>query len=714
MWRSRYTSLVALILLAGAGLTAGLVAFEVMTARSLESRAAVQQSVRAQRLSAELETGLAASRQVANTTAALVSSMKDLKAVEGMLRQMLISTSAEYVYGIGVWFEPYQFDPDRRLVGPYVHRDLEHGRRWRTVLTYEWSTPEYDYPSQSWYQQGVDAQGTAVFTEPYFDVDFVYRTISKAFYSAEGTLLGVVSVDVILPQLRELVMRANVSPDELFYVVTQNGRLFAHPDEERLLFWGRKTGRLSPTGQLFELDLADLRAYERAHGLDRRRHTNTSPVGGPGWTVYVSSDEDVLFAEVRQVRTVTRTLAVVLWSVLLTGGATLWHSLRAREVSLVLQERLRIQEAVVRSERTLREVLETTTDAVAAVNADGRIADWNASAERMFGWKREEIIGRVAAEMLVPLEDRRLRQCQFEQLLSSGLPAISSRRLEVTALHRDGRNFPAEVILTPVASDGARQLFLFLRDLTEVVELDRMKDEFIRMTAHELNTPVTVMKSFTQQALKMDPGHLPGLRRLLEGIDRGTTRIERVVRTLLDVSELHLGRMQLAEERLDLREVVEATAKRMAEEHHDHPVKVRMQGESLVRGDRGRLAQVLVTLLDNAFRYSPPNAPVEVELRVDGSEAEVSVRDHGIGIAASKQARLFERFYRPHSGTVYDTGGLGVGLYIAREIVRRHGGSMTLESTEGEGSTVRFRLPLSSPAASSRFPLTAEGEEALP
>jgi signal transduction histidine kinase len=119
-----------------------------------------------------------------------------------------------------------------------------------------------------------------------------------------------------------------------------------------------------------------------------------------------------------------------------------------------------------------------------------------------------------------------------------------------------------------------------------------------------------------------------------------------------------------------------------------------------VRGERDRLEQVLLTLLDNAIRYSPEGGEVDVGVSVEGGEAVVSVTDRGVGIPAEKQSRIFERFYRAHTGTHYDYGGMGVGLYISREIVRRLGGKLWFESREGEGSTFRFSLPLESTSAS--------------
>jgi signal transduction histidine kinase len=231
------------------------------------------------------------------------------------------------------------------------------------------------------------------------------------------------------------------------------------------------------------------------------------------------------------------------------------------------------------------------------------------------------------------------------------------------------------------------------RDVTELVELDRLKDEFIAVAAHELKTPVAIMKGYAQALLRGVEEASPQRRRMLEAVDRGADRIGGVVDDLLDVSRLLAGSLELASERVDLRELAEEVVDRAAAGAPNHRVVLEAQ-PVVVHGDRGRLEQVLANLLDNAIRYSPAGGDVEVRLAVCGDEAVVAVRDYGIGIPQQKQGRIFQRFYRAHTRTPHDYGGLGVGLYISREIVRRHGGRMWFTSEEGKGSTFAFSLPL--------------------
>jgi signal transduction histidine kinase len=152
-------------------------------------------------------------------------------------------------------------------------------------------------------------------------------------------------------------------------------------------------------------------------------------------------------------------------------------------------------------------------------------------------------------------------------------------------------------------------------------------------------------------------------------------------------------------ERLDLTELVAQTVDRIDLTTSKHQVRLTRADPVVLRGDRDRLESVILTLLDNAIRYMPRGGPIDVEVTVLEKEAVVSVRDEGVGIPKAKQAHIFERFYRAHTGTPYDYGGMGVALYIARKIVAQHGGRTWFESEENKGSTFSFSLPLEQPAS---------------
>ena len=238
------------------------------------------------------------------------------------------------------------------------------------------------------------------------------------------------------------------------------------------------------------------------------------------------------------------------------------------------------------------------------------------------------------------------------------------------------------------------------RDVTEVVNLDRLKDQFIRVAAHELKTPAAILKGYALTLMRTDRSLSPASRRMLEAIDRGAERLNRIVGDLVDVSQAFLDVLQISPSKVRLDELVRAAVAEMplSDSHH---VVVRDGGAVAVRADPSRTRQALRILLDNAVKYSPAGGTIEVAVDADDERARVSVHDCGVGIPTQGQDHIFRLFYRAHTDTPHDYGGMGIGLYMAKEIVKRQGGHIWFDSREGEGSTFFFTLPLARRVAAS-------------
>ncbi|HYI16807.1 MAG TPA: GAF domain-containing protein [Thermomicrobiales bacterium] len=221
------------------------------------------------------------------------------------------------------------------------------------------------------------------------------------------------------------------------------------------------------------------------------------------------------------------------------------------------------------------------------------------------------------------------------------------------------------------------------------------RDRFISIASHELKTPLTSIKGTAQLLLR---SHASGrldidrLGRQLRTIDVQAERLQDLIDDLLDISRIQSGRMELRLEPSDLAEIVDDLVGTLPD---DRRQRVYLDAGQLVRGnwDPMRLEQVAQNLLDNALKYAPPETTVEVSVRTDGTDALLTVTDHGIGIPADELTSLFEPFSRAANAGQRDETGLGLGLYITRQIVERHGGTITVESVEGRGSTFTVRLP---------------------
>jgi signal transduction histidine kinase len=230
------------------------------------------------------------------------------------------------------------------------------------------------------------------------------------------------------------------------------------------------------------------------------------------------------------------------------------------------------------------------------------------------------------------------------------------------------------------------------------------------MASHELKTPVTSLKGFTQilqRRLKQQAD--PQTLLFLERMDAQLKRLTNLISDLLDVSKMQAGTLAFREISIDLDELVREIVENEQATTTTHHLCLQGATHAQVYGDRDRLGQVLINLLSNATKYSPQADTVIVRLSSDHEQAEVAVQDFGIGIAEVYHQRLFERFYRvnPQENTY---PGPGIGLYIAHTIIELHGGRLWLESRKGAGSTFRFTLPLLSREPDTSHPPT-RGEE---
>jgi len=231
------------------------------------------------------------------------------------------------------------------------------------------------------------------------------------------------------------------------------------------------------------------------------------------------------------------------------------------------------------------------------------------------------------------------------------------------------------------------------RLLREAQAALRVREEFMSIASHELKTPLTPLKLILYSMQRRMEQGLPVEPSTVVKAKRQVDRLAGLVNDLLDVSRLELGRLSLEPAPLELGHLVAEVVDqfRLA---FARPFSLQVPRERLwVRGDRDRLEQVLVNLLENAHKYSPEGETIAVEVESVAGEARLHVKDRGIGIPAQDQARLFQRFYRAGNASYRNFGGLGLGLFISHSIARLHGGSLSLTSIEGKGSTFTLGLP---------------------
>lgn len=227
-------------------------------------------------------------------------------------------------------------------------------------------------------------------------------------------------------------------------------------------------------------------------------------------------------------------------------------------------------------------------------------------------------------------------------------------------------------------------------DVTDVVQFERLKAEFLATLGYEMKSPVSTVRVTAEDLLGREP-MTPVWHKQLDAIARASRRQERLIDDVVEISAL--TSMTLVHEPVNIRGLIEAEIELVGSSAPRHSIHLSAPMNPRVSVDRARIEKVIGRLLDNAIRYSPDGGDIDVTLAVTEPEIVLSICDRGIGIATDKQPHIFEMFYRAHARTMHDFGGLGLGLYLSREIARLHGGDLWFESVEGQGSCFHLRLP---------------------
>lgn len=360
--------------------------------------------------------------------------------------------------------------------------------------------------------------------------------------------------------------------------------------------------------------------------------------------------------------------------------------------------------ALRRSEVLHRTSLESMADALFLIDARGRIVEANKALRTLVGLSADlmpEDVGRL-------IEVLDIRRPDGSRLTPGNAPSGRALRGETVReeplqfRRSDGEVFQVLVTASAVAMEEGGPLELavvVIRDVAELKRLERMRDEFLSVAAHELRTPITTIKGYAQLLDRWTPGgHEPREGKAFKILNRQSDRLSELVQELLEVSRLQLGRLELRRQRFELGALVGEVIDRMRGVSSRHRFVLHQEGPVLVDADPNRIDQVLTNLFDNAIKYSPDGGDIVAMVGVREGQAVVSVKDQGMGIPRERQGHLFERFYRAHAGLGSDRGGMGIGLHLSEQLLQRHGGRIWFESEEGMGSTFSFSLALAEPA----------------
>lgn len=372
--------------------------------------------------------------------------------------------------------------------------------------------------------------------------------------------------------------------------------------------------------------------------------------------------------------------------------------LRMTGVNLDITERMLAERSLRESEEKFRAMSDASNDALIMIDAGDIVHFWNKAAETMFGYTRDEVLGRKLHFMITRLEDQDKAYPGLELFTRTGAGPVIGNVREFMAIRRDGTLFPVERSVASFSMAGRWYAVGTVRDVTERHEMERLKKEFISTVSHELRTPLTSIRGSLGLVLGAMAAQLPEqVRQLLRIAADNTTRLIAMINDLLDIEKIESGRMEFHLEAVDLVKIVGTALEENRHYAVDSGVTFRLQGNPPtcpVLADPSRLTQVMANLLSNAAKFSPRDGTVEVAVEQRDSRARVSVRDHGPGVPEKFRSRIFQKFAQGDSSDTRKRGGTGLGLAIARQIVHTLGGTIGYQPAEGGGTIFFFELPL--------------------
>ena len=333
------------------------------------------------------------------------------------------------------------------------------------------------------------------------------------------------------------------------------------------------------------------------------------------------------------------------------------------------------------------QALEFVGDGVFLLDGDGIVRLWNPAAAAITGLREADVVGRSLSEALPGWADV-VRLIPVAERRHGGAVRAETVPVEIGGVE-------AWLSISGVAfEDGTVYAF---RDLTEEHAVDRLKSDFVSTVSHELRTPLAAIYGAAMTLRREDVELSDEQQEDMLGVVSGEAeRLARIVNDILLASRLDADVVDVSIGHADARELAEGVVA-AATVHLPSGIELRLKApEDLppIAADADKLRQVLVNLVENAIKYSPDGGAVEVALTALPGQLRFSVRDPGLGIPAAEQSRIFEKFYRLDPNLTRGVGGTGLGLYICREIVRRMGGRIRVESQPGKGSTFSFELPL--------------------
>jgi signal transduction histidine kinase len=370
---------------------------------------------------------------------------------------------------------------------------------------------------------------------------------------------------------------------------------------------------------------------------------------------------------------------------------------------IAAREKLRRQDVAERAKEVLGQRGETRSDLVAACDAmshglllvDGTqtVTYANGAAAVFLRTRKEELLGGTI--------DKHLHVDNVLQAIRDVAGGAVRRRTVMDVERKDDGPGGAGFSVRPVRRDDAASAMVTIEDITQQKVAEEARHAFVAHTTHELRTPLTNIRLYVETAIDEGEANPATRAKCLNVINGETRRLERIVGEMLSMAEIEAGSLKLKPDDVRLETLFDELKADYQQQAIERQIDLQLKLPPklpVLRGDRDKIVLALHNLMGNALKYTPEGGKVTITVEVDNRQISVSISDTGIGISAEDAERIFERFYRAKDPRVAKITGTGLGLTLAREVVRMHGGDITVESQLDQGSTFTMTLPLKAAA----------------
>jgi PAS domain S-box-containing protein len=361
-----------------------------------------------------------------------------------------------------------------------------------------------------------------------------------------------------------------------------------------------------------------------------------------------------------------------------------------------LEERLRIQEALRNSQALFAGIVNIADDAIISIDSNQCITLFNSGAEKIFGYENQEVLGKPL-DLLLPnryTQAHRKHVAEFHD--SPSQARRMAERREIYGKRKDGSEFPAEASISKLKLGEEIVYTVYLQDISDRKEIERIKDEFISVVSHELRTPLTSMHgSLGMLASGLIKSDSEQGKRLLQIATNSSERLVRLINDILDIERIESGSVKMEKQVCDVADLINQAVNVMQPLAEKARVTLSVTSLSMkIWADSDRIVQALTNLLSNAVKFSKPDSTVWLDAKEQDEEVLFTVRDTGRGIPSDKLESIFERFQQVDASDSRRQDGTGLGLAICKSIVQQHDGNIWVESILGEGSTFYFIIPV--------------------